>query len=302
MKRFTALVVFLVLLTPTLWLGAYFFHPKAKIGIVMVDDCEEHLGEIAVQAFDHYEDYFDAEILPERFDASDVRIKDMFYLNSDFFKLGDTSRLREQYDVDMILFVTDHIIKNWDEGGGGIWGEADPPTASALMTVAPWKNNLTSHTVTIEHVALHEIFHLLGYTHNRWDRTGLMQYALNLKTLDLCPYYGLQLPVRIITYRFGIGLDFKIGSLLVGMTWALVLMPTFLAIELMVHRFYKNLKGKRTSTKVLIPLSCLQAFVLLTTTVGAFYTLVFPLIFFLFFHHLYYVYYRFKDNRKGSPV
>jgi hypothetical protein len=302
MKRFIALIIALILLTPILWLGAYLAHPKAKIGIIMVDQCEEHLGEIAVEAFDHYGDYFEAEILPERFDASEVRIKDSAYLNSDFFKLGETSRLKKQYDVDMILFVTDHLIKNWDGNGAGIWGQANLQTGSALMTMAPWRNTLPNSSIIIKHVALHEIFHLLGYTHNRWNRNGIMQYAMNAHTLDLCPYYEIQLPVRIITYKLGIGLNFKIGSLLVGLTWALVLMPAFTAAELVIYKIYKKLEGKRTSSKVLIPLSCLQAFILSTTTVGAYYTLLFPLVFFLFFHHLYYAYYLFKDNRKDFPI
>jgi len=302
MRRFAVLIISLLVLTPMLWLGADLFHPKATVGVVLVDQCEEHLGRIAADAFDHYDDYFNSEILPVRFNSSEVRVRDGFRLNSDFFRLGDPQGLREKYDVDLILFVTDKSIKNWDGGGGGVWGQANLPSGSALMTVKPWMNDLKNYSVTIKHVALHEVFHLLGYIHNNWDRSGIMQYASNIQSLDLCPYYEAQLPVRITTYKLGIGLDFRIGSLLVNSTWALAVMPAFLAAELLVYRFYKRLKGKRTTSKVLIPLCCLQAFVLLTTTVGAYYTLAFPLIFFLFFHHLYYLYYKTFDSRKDSPV
>lgn len=64
MKRLVAVIVLLLVATPALWLGAYMFHPRVEVGIVLVDDCGEHLGEVAAEAFKHYGEYFSARVLP----------------------------------------------------------------------------------------------------------------------------------------------------------------------------------------------------------------------------------------------
>lgn len=226
-----------------------------------------------------------------------MRIKDGDHLNSDIFKLGNAEKLRERYNVDIILFVTDHNIKDWDEDGGGIWGQAHPPTGAALMTMAPWQGNLTNNAIIIKHVALHEVFHLLGYPHNNWDRSGIMQYASNTHTLDLCPYYEAQLPLRMFTYKLGLGLPFKYATLINNLGFALVLLPAFLAVEMAIHRSYGSFKGKRTTSKVLVPIVAFQVVVLHITLMGSFLTIWFPIIFMLFYHHIYYVYYHFKEKK-----
>lgn len=300
MKRMAVLVLILFLLTPALWTGAFLFHPKVKVGVVMVDDCEVHHGITAMNGFDNYEDFFEATMIPERFNASNVRIQDGDYLNSDFFKLGEPEKLQKKYGVDVILFVTDHPIRNWDEEGMGVWGQANSVTGSALMTVLHFNKGTHENRMVIEHIALHEVFHLLGYTHNRFDHSGIMQYGTNPFSRKLCPMYELQLPIRVCVYKLGLGMSFPIATLLTTSFFALVLVPMYAATELLIFNYFNTRRGVKKPTRVLIFLGILESFIVVIM-VGAIIWLVIPVLI-QFYFHLFVYFFSKKTKQKAKSA
>jgi predicted Zn-dependent protease len=240
------LIIILFLLTPILLMGMYLAHPEFEVGIVLVDNVDEVYGEVVKEGYEHYDDYFDARILPVRFTTENVRNNGPYFLNSDFFKHGDPSTLQKEYGVDIILFVTHHQINNWDEGGGGYCGEANPKTRSALMTVYDFMGGGYENDRVIKHIALHETFHVLGYTHNSQDRSGIMQYDSNIEVLDLVPFYEFQLPARAIGFWFLNDLQFGTARVIYQGIFALAMLPFMMGITITSLIFYQNLfkKGK----------------------------------------------------------
>ena len=92
--------------------------------------------------------------------------------------------------MDVILIVTDGMIQDWDnKESKGFWGKADPSYNAALITIYYWMMPTPDNRTVWEHLAIHEVMHLLGYTHNPWNRDGVMQYAKNTDHTDLVPYY-----------------------------------------------------------------------------------------------------------------
>lgn len=284
------------MLTPALWVGAYLFHPKAIVGVVLVDHCGAEYGKIAAEGFNrHYGDYFDARILPVRFDASGVKTKNGALLNSDFFTLGKPGELMREYGLDIVLFLTDHRLR--DGAFMGLWGQADTISGSAIQTVKYWMKD-PSKDVKLHHLTLHEVFHLLGYTHNRWDLSGIMQYALNIETIELCPYYRAQLPIRMIVFKQGFGHTFHYAILLTAMMFSLVLLPAFIAVELVFLRIFSRRNASRKPTQLMVWLNVLLAFLLSMFLNGYWYHLAIPVVAMAFIHSAYDVYFQKWDKKK----
>jgi len=296
--KFWHLAVFLLLLTPVMWVGAILFHPKAKVGVVLVDDCRAEIGEVVAKGFaQHYGKYFHAEVLPQRFDAFKVRTKSGIYLNSDFFRMGNAAQLKRQSQVNIILFITAHPINDWDEGGGGgVWGQADTKTGSALMTVKYWMKLPHGH-LRMQVLGLHEVMHLLGYVHNPWDNSGIMQYAANIEAKRLCSFYEAQLPVRIMIYKWGFGHSFNTAVMITAFGFSFVLLPFFIAVELILVRIFSGHKESRDPTKLMIFSNIVLAVALSMWMNGAWYLLTVPLALMLFFHLVHYGYFYWVKNR-----
>ena len=297
-KRVLYIIFILFLLTPLCLIGTFIFHPKVEVGIVLVDQCEERFGITAAGAFDQYPEYFNANVLPVRFNASSVRVRDGYYLNSDFFRLGQVEELREQYNVDVILFVTDHRIQDWDRTLHSLWGEADTVTGSALITVYRWKENCTQHALRIQQFALHEVFHLIGYTHNDWDRSGIMQPVLMTDDMTLSPYYELQLPSRVLSYKSLLGQRFAAFCIINSMFFATLLLPALIAVELVFYTFFESRINHRRPAIIIAGLNLLIGYGLLILVNGAYYNLTFPVIFMAFMHHFHYTYHLLVDSKR----
>ncbi len=297
MGRRCAVIAILFLTTPLILVSAALFHPETHVGVVLVDDCEVRYGVLAQDAFDHYGDYFDAQLLPVRVNASSVRVRNGSYLNSDIFIAGDAERLRREYDLDLVLFVTDHPIRNWDEDGYAVWGEADPKHGAALMTVAMAMTNTSGDDAFIQHTALHEVLHLYGYMHNQWDRSGIMQYATNRNRLDLSFYYEFQLPVRSIVYRWLIGSSFGTTAFVTNILFTAVLVPALVAAELALSRLYERRIAHRKQPRFILGVNFVVGATILTIFVGAFYQLAILAVFLIFPHHLESVYQKYVAQR-----
>lgn len=293
-------IVSIFMLTPVLWIGAYLFYPKAIVGVVLVDQCRTEYGEIVTQGFNrYYGDYFDAKILPVRFNAAKVKTKRKAFLNSDFFTLGRPAQLMKEYGLDIVLFLTDHPLRDGDFMG--LWGQADTRTGSVILTVKYWMNN-PSKDIKLQHLALHETFHLLGYPHNKWDLSGIMQYALNTEAVELCPYYRAQLPIRMLTFEQGFGHPFQYAVLLTALMFSMILLPAYIAVELTFLRIFSIRKSSIKPTKSMAYLNVLLAFLLSITLNGFWYHLMIPVALLAFIHSIHYIYLKRCKNNDGEFV
>jgi len=304
MRKFIIVLIVLLLLTPALWSGLYLMHPKATVGIVLVDDCPAWGAEAAAEGLACYDDYFVSELLPERFNSSGVRVKEGFTLNSDYFKLGRPGELRERYGVDIILFVTDNCIRNWDEDGGGVWGQADVESGAALMTILPWYNDTPANRPFVRHLALHEVMHLMGYPHNGLDPTDMMQYGGNLDVFVLSPAYEVQLPLRVCIYSYLFGLQFDVVVLLTNVAFSLLLLPWLIATGMTAHALYRRFGGARVPSRVLPAICVVVGFFMISADHDALWVLALPPLLMLFSYQAWYLVRRFLIKearpRKGS--
>jgi hypothetical protein len=246
------MIVILILLTPLILIGMHVTHPDFRVGIVLVDNLDDYYGEVVREGYEHYDDYFNARVLPIRFTTEEVRNNGPYFLNSDFFRHGDPKKLQEEFHVDIILFVTHHQINNWDSGGGGYCGEANPKTRSALMTVYDFMGGGEENERVIKHIALHETFHVLGYTHNSQDRSGIMQYDTNVEVLDLVPFYEIQLPARAIGFWLINDLQFGTARVIYQGIFALAMMPLMTGITISALRGYRLLLKNNDGLRGLI--------------------------------------------------
>ncbi len=264
-RRQIIIIIILCLLTPVILLGMYVAHPHFRVGIVLVDNVDVYYGEVVREGYEHYDDYFDARVLPVRFTTENVKNNGPYFLNSDFFRHGNPKKLQEEYDVDIILFVTHHQINNWDNGGGGYCGEANPKTRSALMTVYDFMGGGHENDRVIKHIALHETFHVLGYTHNSQDRSGIMQYDTNIDVLDLVPFYEIQLPARAIGFWMINDLQFGTARVIYQGIFALSMMPLMTGITISALRGYRLILKNRNGLRgliIIIPLLLLMILII----------------------------------------
>ena len=296
MKRLIAVLISLTLLPPVIWLGFDTLHPKARVGVVLVDDCPAWAADTAIEGFGHYADYFDGRLLPEIFNSSGVKRERNLTLNSDYFKLGNPGELKQRYGVDIILFITKNAICNWDEDGGGVWGQADLETGAALMTISPFRTDSTVNRTYIRNVALHEVLHLLGYPHNGMDGSDIMQYGADPRAMSLSPLYELQLPVRVTLCGLWFGINFKLVVLLANVIFSLLILPWFAVAGTAIHVIYGQTKNSRRPTKLLLALCIIISFFIISVNSGAFWVLGLPLLFMLFSYQIWYTYYRFAGK------
>ncbi len=299
MRVIKVAVVVSLLLIPTLFhVGVHLFHPELKVGIVLMDDTEPIWGELARQGFENYDDHFEAEVLDHRFYSNDVERRGDTMLMSDIFKFGDGPRLREIYGMDAILFVCNGSINDWDEEGLGVWGKADTETGSAVMTVAPFSSRSEHHDKVIKHIALHEVLHLLGYPHNPWDTSGIMQYARNIESLDLCPMFEAQLSLRTVMYQYGIGLSFREAIVVHNIAIVVSILPAYMAVDMMLL-FYFNSKSKGWKHPLwLTPVSALCTMLVLLFLIHALFHLFIPLIFIIGLHGVQFGWMSWKNKKE----
>lgn len=300
MKRLIAVLISLTLLPPIIWLGFDMLHPKAIVGVMLVDDCPAWAASTAMEGLEHYGEYFEGRILPETFNSSGVKREQNTTLNSDYFKLGKPGELKEKYDVDIILFVTKNAICNWDEDRGGIWGQADLKTGAALMSINAFNNDTALNRAFIQNVALHEVLHLLGYPHNVVDEADIMRYGGDPHAMDLSPLYELQLPVRVTLCNLWFGIEFKFVMLLANIIFSLLILPWFAVVGAAIHVIYGHTKRSRKPTRVLLALCLILSFFIISVNSGAFWVLGLPLLVMVFSYQIWYIYHR-SIERSPDP-
>lgn len=270
-------------------------HPMLTVGVYLVDDCDASAANLAMEGLRNYDDYFLAQVLPVRFNSSTIRQKDGLYLTTDFFHSPETERMKDRFDVDLVLFITDHPINNWDGDKKAIWGEANTQSSSVIITTYYFATGTDSDKQMVRGIALHESFHLLGFSHNFYDRNGLMQYSTNYNSLKLPLYYELQLPVKAIAYGLLKGLPNFWVVMLSSALFALVLLPLFIALEILVYHYFKKKYGEpMRKSRWIVILNVVFAFALITVLHQSFYLLILPALLIINSHYTYYRRYKIR--------
>ncbi|MGA1794150.1 MAG: hypothetical protein ACMUHM_09375 [Thermoplasmatota archaeon] len=297
MRKWEVFSALLLVLSTLLYLLMLVQHPQISVGIVLADDLDREIGLHIDDGFGEYGDYFDSRVLDYRFNSSNVSSDGTFLLNSDFFKQCPLREIKEEHDVDVVLIVTSEMIRNWDSNGKALWGEAENEKGAALMTIHYWTSPTKENVTRWQHIAVHEVFHLLGYVHNRWDTSGVMQYAKNVDTTELCPYYEFQLPVRSTFYFPFEGLSFRMTVFLMNITVVILLMPAVLVEEMVIRRFDERYISQKRVPVWLSGMVLFGGAVVLFSIIGSFMVFAVTLLFSLVLHLMYYF---LKTKKSGN--
>jgi predicted Zn-dependent protease len=228
-------------------------HGTMKVGIVLVDDCDEKFAVYAKEGLDRYDDYFATELLEYRLNASHIRIVSDVYMADEFNAPSNTKILRERFDVDYILFITDHPIGGELERLYSYWGKANTASNSAIMTVwfympteeydwteKDWRGWDRQYT---QAVAVHEVSHLLGYKHDIYDDKCVMMFG----GLDptYCAHHEFELPYRTTLAPLGFEKDFHVASFIINSALALIFLPYIIAFAIVLHLIFTQHLYKR---------------------------------------------------------
>lgn len=248
------------------------YHEKIKIGIVLTSDNLIDDGEVAKDALNRFENIFDAEILDIKFNESDVRIKNDKYLTDDYFDPKFAKMVRDKYDVEIVMILTNHKINNWQGDGKAIWGQADTKNSMTLVTNAQFKVNISFHRIYIEHISIHEALHLLGYQHPTDSRECIMQYA----SIDeeLSDEFRLELPYRLTLWRIGEGKEFSQAVFLINLTLGFLLSTFIIPIMIIIQFIFKRRFYKRNSINqnpLIFGIGLYFVFLLFSSVIVSFY-------------------------------
>lgn len=274
-------------------------HPKMRVGIVLVDDCNLSYAEDAKDGFQYHNDYFSAKIIEDyRLNSSYIRVKYELLLTTDFFNKTRTEELCEKYDTDVILYITDKRIHNWDDPGGGAWwGQANLESSSAVMTIACFQNDTSYEISRRKGTAVHEIGHLAGFIHPPKPQTldDIMIYADPYATLNFSSYYDFTMPFHLTVYKLGHGYRFGSGDdgpghnmLFIKMLADLFFLPYIIGLSALMFHSVNLLNGLERIHKTAIGITA--AFGYLTYTIVVFHfaaivhVIVFMALFTMFYH------------------
>jgi hypothetical protein len=136
-RAFIILVIVLLLIPASFVVYSTQFRGKINVGIVLAENVTYDYGEIARDSLNDFHDVFSAKVLNTRFNETGIRVQDGSYLTDDYFNGDYAESIRENYDVDIILIITDKDINNWLGNQLARWGQADTKTGIALMTLNP---------------------------------------------------------------------------------------------------------------------------------------------------------------------
>ena len=275
-------------------------HPKMRVGLVLVDNCNVTYAEDAKYGFQYHDDYFSAKIIEDyRLNSSYIRVQDELLLTTDFFNKTRTKELCERYDTDVILYITDKRINNWDDPPGRAWwGQASLETSSAVMTIACFSNESDPYEFWRRRgTAVHEIGHLAGFIHPPEPQTldDIMIYADPYATLNFSSYYDFTMPFHLTVYKLGHGYRFGFGNggpgynmLFIKMLADLFFLPYIIGLSVLLFHSVNLLNGLEKVHKTAIGITA--AFGYLTYTIVVFHfaaivhVIVFMALFTMFYH------------------
>ncbi len=300
MKHEKVILASLLLFTPLTLLTLDQTHPQLDIGIVLVDETDDHYANEIIEGFEEHDGYFEARLLPERFNASQVKVQTglfhiEFYLNSDLVEKALPLDLADRYDVDIILLFTDHAMADWDDTNESLWAQAFPEHSAVVISSFFFTGD---HYQAAKQLALHETLHLLGYTHNFVDGHGIMgAFDYGAEEREPLPYARLQLPLRCHLFALVGATSFVNIVALSRLTFALLLLPPFAAAEILLHRRYRDREPGAEHHKTMVAAAMIGSFALLAIFVESYIILLMPLVVMVGVHE---GYERYLEREAGS--
>ena len=163
-------------------------------------------------------------------------------------------------------------------------------TGSGIVSVSMFLTDTEYNRNRIKHITMHETFHLLGYLHDRWDRQCVMNTPGCKEESRLSYFYEYQLPIRLWTYKYGIGRPFPQAAFITSFANFALAIPYFIGVELVLFTSYKKaLKGRCLPLTWLV-LALGGCAVLMATMFDACWFIFGPLVLMLFVHHYYYTF------------
>jgi hypothetical protein len=289
---FYLLVATLLLFPPLLYTGAYFHHPKVKVGIVMDEGCESRQAEISREAFDLYPTCFEAEVLPTTFRLPSG---DECYSNV-VLDLADPVNIRKEFEVDIVILLINRSLVSSKEDDRDIGGKADTLTGAAIVSVSNFLSNSEYDRNRIKHITLHETFHLLGYLHDRWDRKCVMNIPRCREESRLTYFNEYQLPIRLWTYKLGIGRHFNQAAFITAFANFAVAIPYFIGVELVLYTTYKKSMNGKGIPFIWLLGALTGCALMMGTMFDAMWFIFGPLALMAFVHHYYYTYNKLKEE------
>ncbi len=243
-SKYMIIVIVLILSIPAIFI-LYSIQNKEKIdvGIVLANDDLVEVGEVTKTGLDDFHDIFSARIVDTRFNESTVRVRHGRYLTDDYFNKSFSKGIRDDYDVDIVVIITDKLINNWLGNGYAAWGQADTESGVAMFTISPVKYNMNFSENYIISTSRHEVLHLLGYHHPQDDRDCLMRYASTEK--ELCGEYEMVLPYHVALWRLGAGLEPGRATFVIRAAFLLFFSPIFVVFIIIAQFLFKKFIYRR---------------------------------------------------------
>ncbi len=243
-SKYMIIVIVLILSIPAIFI-LYSIQNKEKIdvGIVLANDDLVEVGEVTKMGLDDFHDIFSAKIMDTRFNESTVRVRDGRYLTDDYLNKRFSKGIRDEYDVDIVVIITDKLINNWLGNGYAAWGQADTESGVAMFTISPVKYNMNFSENYIISTSRHEVLHILGYHHPQDDRDCLMRYASTEK--ELCGEYEMVLPYHVALWRLGAGLEPGRATFVIRAAFLLFFSPIFVVFIIIAQFLFKKFIYRR---------------------------------------------------------
>jgi hypothetical protein len=242
--RFIIIIIVLLLLVPTVFvIFCLQNNGKINVGIVLANDELVEVGEVTETGLDDFHDIFSAKIVDIRFNESAVRVRDGRYLTDDYFNKSFSKEIRDEYDMDIVVIITDKLINNWLGNGYAAWGQADTESGVAMFTISPVRYNMNFSENYIISTSRHEVLHLLGYHHPQDDRDCLMRYASTEK--ELCGEYEMVLPYNVVLWRLGAGLEPGRATFVIRAAFLLLFSPIFVVFMIIAQFLFKKFIYRR---------------------------------------------------------
>jgi hypothetical protein len=225
---------------------------KIEIGIVLTEDDLLNDGATAMKALNGFHGIFKAVILDERFNESGVRTKDDIYLTDDYFDAPFGDEIRDKHEVDIILILTNQSINNWLGNRRARWGQANTVHAMAVATSLNFRNDTETHKIYIQHVAVHEVLHILGYEHPTSSKPCIMNYGTFEP--ELCSEEMTELHLRAKLWTVGNDLEAGQAFFLIKFIISIIFVSIIIAIMIVIKLGFKRFgyKDKKMNSNAFI--------------------------------------------------
>lgn len=243
-----------------------------KLGIILTEGCDEKFSDYAREGLERiYGDYVSVEQLDYRLNMTDIetRYDGRQYSTDSINSKPGLKALKTEQGLDVILIITQYDISSWEDiNWAFLFGKASFEDGTCVMSVyrftngtAPESNSTVPQIApspTIENrlqdrvqsIVVHEVGHLFGYTHCRYD--CVMLFGESIEAVDeasdeLCWVDQIELRYRTSLSQNFYGNNFTTGMFILEGLIALIYIPYLFAIFFIIEmvfekHLYRNLK------------------------------------------------------------